>query len=239
MVKTENLRKRYSTTEALRGVTVGISSGEILGVLGPSGCGKTTLLRLLAGLESPDGGRITIDGIEVSTPEKILAPHRRGLSMIFQDLALWPHMTVREHVEFVLDKNKTKKNDRQAEMKAVFKDVNLIGYLDRYPHQLSGGEKQRLAIARALASGPKYLLMDEPFTNLDTLLREELQGLIIGLKERLGMGIVYVTHNVEEALTVADRVAVMNEGKFEQIDRKEDVLNDPKNEFVRQFLRIG
>lgn len=239
MIETENLSKRYGTVEALSGVALSLSSSEILAMVGPSGCGKTTLLRLLAGLESPDTGRVVIDGIEVSTRTRVLAPHKRGLSMIFQDLALWPHMKVREHIEFVLDKDKLRKAARQSRATAILEDVNLMGYHARYPHELSGGERQRLAIARALASEPNNLLMDEPFSNLDAMLKEELQNLIIELRDRTGMGMIYVTHHVEEALAVADSIGVMNQGRLEQIDRKNDVLSDPKNEFVRRFLRIG
>lgn len=238
MIKVENLGKRYGKVKALQGVTLDVSSSEILAVVGPSGCGKTTLLRLAAGLETPDEGRVVIGGIEVSTPTHMVAPHKRGLSMIFQDLALWPHMTVSENIKFVLKKDKLSGKALESEAYRFQEDVNLNGYKNRYPHELSGGEKQRLAIARALASKPAYLLMDEPFSSLDPILKEDLQGLIFRLKKRKQMGIVYVTHNMEEALALGDRIAVMNRGGLEQIDNKDRILTYPKNDLVRRILRI-
>ena len=238
MIKVENLGKRYGKVKALQGVTLDVSSSEILAVVGPSGCGKTTLLRLAAGLETPDEGRVVIGGIEVSTPTHMVAPYKRGLSMIFQDLALWPHMTVGENIKFVLKKDKLSGKALDSEAYRFQEDVNLNGYKNRYPHELSGGEKQRLAIARALASKPAYLLMDEPFSSLDPILKDELQGLVFRLKKRMQMGVVYVTHNMEEALVLADRIAVMNRGGLEQIDNKDRILSHPKNDLVRRILRI-
>lgn len=241
MLTVDNLTKGYGGVDALRGLTIEVPLSEILAVVGPSGCGKTTLLRLIAGLESPDEGSIFIDGIEVSTPVHVAAPYKRRLSMIFQDLALWPHMTVKEHIEFVLKEDNLSGDALKSEINKINKileDVNLNGYNNRYPHELSGGERQRLAIARALASKPTYLLMDEPFSNLDSILKEELQDLVMGLKNNFRMGIIYVTHNIEEAIIVADRIAVINKGRLEQIDIKDKVLNNPKNEFVRRLLRI-
>ncbi len=238
MIRVENLKKNYGKEEALQGVTLELSSSEILAVIGPSGCGKTTLLRLVAGLENPDEGSVVIGGVEVSTSTQMVAPHKRGLSMIFQDLALWPHMTVKQHIQFVLSEDKLSRDAVEPETHRCLEEVSLNGYDHRYPHELSGGEKQRLAIARALASRPTYLLMDEPFSNLDSILKEELQSLIVGLKKHMNMGVFYVTHIMEEALVIADRIAIMNEGRVEQIDSKENVLSHPKNEFVRRFLGI-
>jgi ABC-type Fe3+/spermidine/putrescine transport system ATPase subunit len=239
MITIENLTKRYEKTAALEEITFELSDSEILGVVGPSGCGKTTLLRLIAGLERPDSGRILINGIEMSTPARLTMPHKRGLSMIFQDLALWPHMTVSDHIRFVLGRNPLSVEDINTKTRMILENVNLIGYDQRHPNKLSGGEKQRLAIARALASAPEYLLMDEPFSNLDSILRDELQALIAGLKNSHHLGIVYVTHQVEDALAVADRIAIMNEGRLVQIDQKQNIINNPKTEFVRCFLRIN
>lgn len=238
MISVEGLEKRYGAIEALGGLALSVSRGEILAVVGPCGCGKTTLLRILAGLESPDSGRVLIDGIEVSSPSRTVAPHKRRLSMVFQDLALWPHMTVREHIEFILEKDKLPRRVLRVEAKKTLEGVNLFGQIDRYPHALSGGEKQRLAIARALASRPEYLLMDEPFSNLDPLLRGDLQSFLVNLKDRFQMGILYVTHRIREALAVADWIAIMNEGRLEQIDRKEALLANPRNEFVRRYASM-
>lgn len=238
MLKTKNITKSYKNVEAVKGVTLQVPPREVLAILGPSGSGKTSLLRLIAGFERPDEGTVSIDGIDVSLPVKMVEPSKRKLSMIFQDLALWPHMTVRQHIEFVLKKDKLPKDVLNSEITTILNHVSLNGHNRRYPHQLSGGERQRLAIARALASHAKYLLMDEPFSNLDSILKEELQNLIIRLKNSLHMGILYVTHNIEEALVLADTIAVMNKGMFEQIDSKENVLNNPKNEFVRRLLKI-
>lgn len=238
MLTVDNIKKWYGSVEALKGLTFEVSLSKILAVVGPSGCGKTTLLRLIAGLESPDEGSILIDGMEVSTPAHVVAPYKRRLSMIFQDLALWPHMRVKEHIEFVLKMNKVSRDILKSEINTILKDVNLNDYNNRYPHELSGGEKQRLAIARALASKPTYLLMDEPFSNLDSILKEELQELVIRLKNSFQMGIIYVTHNIEEAFALADRIAVINKGRLEQVDSKTKILNNPANEFVSRLLKI-
>lgn len=238
MLQTKNITKSYDKAEAVNEVSFHLAPGEVLAILGPSGSGKTSLLRLIAGFERPDEGIVSIEGIDVSSPLKMIEPSKRKLSMIFQDLALWPHMTVRQHIEFVLKKDKLPKDVLNSEITTILNHVSLNGHNSRYPHQLSGGEKQRLAIARALASHAKYLLMDEPFSNLDSILKEELQDLVIELKNSLQMGIIYVTHNIEEALVLADTIAVMNKGMFEQIDSKENVLNNPKNEFVRRLLKI-
>lgn len=238
VIRVENLAKKYGNVEALKGVTLELFSGEILAVVGPSGCGKTTLLRLMAGLEPPDEGTVVVGGVELSSSTQMVAPHKRKLSMIFQDLALWPHMTVKEHIEFVLKRDRPSKEALKSETRKTLEDVSLSGYHKRYSHELSGGEKQRLAIARALASKPTYLLMDEPFSSLDSILKEELQALIMGLKNGPHIGIAYVTHNMEEALVLADRIAIMNTGRLEQVDSKERILNHPKNGFVRSLLRI-
>jgi iron(III) transport system ATP-binding protein len=238
MLRAENITKSYDKGEAVKGITLHVAPGEVLAILGPSGSGKTTLLRLIAGFERPDAGIVSIEGVDVSSPMKIIAPSKRNLSMIFQDLALWPHMTVRQHIEFVLKKDKLPKNVLNSKITTILNHVRLNGHHSRYPHELSGGEKQRLAIARALDSLAKYLLMDEPFSNLDSILKEELQDLVIELKNRLQMGIIYVTHNIEEALALADTIGVMHQGKLEQIDSKDKILVNPKNEFVRRLLKI-
>ncbi len=239
MLIIDNITKRYGNLEILRGISLEISSGEIVALVGPSGCGKTTLLRLIAGFENPDEGSILINGVKVSKPLSVVAPYKRGVSMIFQDLALWPHMRVREHIAFVLKREKLSRDEQRSRIDMILNDVNLSGYNERYPHQLSGGEKQRLAIARGVASMPDYLLMDEPFNSVDSIVKEELQELVIRFKNNLRTGIIYVTHNIEEVLELADRIAIMNKGVIEQTDSKEVVFSKPKSEFVCRLLRIS
>jgi ABC-type Fe3+/spermidine/putrescine transport system ATPase subunit len=235
MIAVSNIRKRYNGTDTLKGISFDLCPGETLVVAGPSGCGKTTLLRIIAGLERPDEGSVSIDGSEVSSPSYMAAPYGRGVSMIFQDLALWPHMTAEEHIRFVYRKNGVPMEQAVAQALSA---VSLTGFHHRYPHQLSGGERQRLAIARALASRPAYLLMDEPFSNLDTILKEEMQELLINLKKSSPIGIIYVTHTVEEATAFADSIAVVKGGELVQFGTKEAVLQQPVNDFVRRLLRV-
>jgi ABC-type sugar transport system ATPase subunit len=237
MILIENLVKSYGNVKAIQGIRFSFDVKEIVAIVGPSGCGKTTLLRLITGLELPDEGTITIDGVDVSTPNHSVAPDKRGLSMIFQDLALWPHMTVQKHITFVLKNQKLDANTMQSKTDLILSNLNLAGYNNRYPHELSGGEKQRLAIGRAIAADARYLLMDEPFSNLDPILTEELQNLVLRLKETLQTGILYITHQVEDAFAIADRIAVMNQGRFEQIDEKAILRRAPKNDFVSRFLK--
>lgn len=239
MIRVIKITKRYGTQEAIQAMELEIRENEILAVVGPSGCGKTTLLRLLAGFESPDSGEISIDGEEASIIHKMIPPHKREISLIFQDLALWPHMTVAEHIRFVLRSGNLEGDRLVAAIESVLRSVGLNGYTNRYPNQLSGGEKQRLAIARAIASKKKYLLMDEPLSSLDPLLKKELEGVILRLRETLGIGIVYVTHNMDEAFAMADRIAVMKKGQLEQIGTKDDLIGNPRNDFVRKFLELS
>jgi ABC-type Fe3+/spermidine/putrescine transport system ATPase subunit len=238
MINIESITKRYGKVEAVVGLTLDIFPNEILGIIGPSGCGKTTLLRLVAGLERPDEGEICIDNEAASTPAQMMPPHDRKLSMVFQDLALWPHMTVGEHIEFMTKKGHSSKQNLKSNIKNVLKEVNLIDHINHYPHELSGGEKQRLAIARSIASKPSFLLMDEPFSNLDSLLKEELQELVMGLKNNHQMGIIYVSHIIEEVFTLADRIAIMSHGTMIQVGTKDDVLSNPKHSFVSRILKI-
>lgn len=238
MLQVEALTKSYKETMAINKVSLFINSLEIFSILGPSGSGKTTLLRLIAGLETPDQGKVLIDGEEISTPQKIKPPSKRRLSLIFQDLALWPHMTVRGNIKFVISGNGLPKGQIKEKVDRVLEWMHLETYDDRYPQQLSGGERQRLAIARALISEPKYLLMDEPFTNLDPLLIEEVTGIILKLKKDFGMAVIYVTHNIELALALADRIAIMNKGIIEQMGEKKEIIQKPRSDFVQKFLGL-
>jgi len=238
MIVINDLKKKYDQKSALNGVNLKVYQNEILALIGPSGCGKTTLLRLVAGLETPDEGKISIDNVTASTPTHIIQPNKRNLSMIFQDLALWPHMTIEEHIRFVLKIKSFSKKELAAKISQILGNVNLEGYNKHFPHQLSGGEQQRLAIARGTALNPGYLLMDEPFSNLDPILKEEIEGFIIRLKKRLQIGIIYVTHNIEEVNRLADRIIIMDKGKLIQIDTKDNIFKNPKNDFVQKFLNL-
>lgn len=210
-VQIRGVSKSYGTVPAVEALYLNVRQGETLALLGPSGSGKTTTLRLLAGLETPDCGEIYLAENCVSTPELVMPPHKRFLSMMFQDLALWPHMTAAQHVEFALpDKYRTKTERYRARLK-VLKLVRMEKS-ERYPSQLSGGEQQRLALARALASEPQMLLLDEPFSSLDPSLKKELLQELREMTDTLGITVIFVTHQREEARLFADTVAEMEKG---------------------------
>jgi ABC-type Fe3+/spermidine/putrescine transport system ATPase subunit len=212
MIRVRRLGKRFNGKRVVDGVDLAVEREEIVVVFGPSGCGKTTLLRLIAGLEQPDAGAIDINGRSARASDWRLRPHERGLSMIFQDLALWPHMSALENVLFGLEPGwRNRKHAREQALEAL-RWVGLDSHTKRHPHHLSGGERQRLAIARALAPGHPYLLMDEPFSNLDPLLKEDMVALVQRLRAEKDTTILYVTHNLDEALSLADRILMMNEG---------------------------
>ena len=213
MIGVSGVSKRFGTVWALDGVSLALERSETVVVLGPSGCGKTTLLRLIAGLDGPDVGTIHIEGTRVSSPGQLVTPHRRRLSMIFQDLALWPHLSVFGNVGFGLQGNGQSRNAIRATVEALLRQVSLVEHRARHPHQLSGGERQRLAIARALAGSPRYLLMDEPFSSLDPLLKRQMVALVKEFRASLGLGVLYVTHNLDEALALGDRILLMSGGR--------------------------
>jgi len=213
LIQVSEVCKRYRRVEALGGITLAVARGETVVVLGPSGCGKTTLLRLIAGLETPNAGEVHIEGAAVSSPRRLVEPHQRRLTMIFQDLALWPHLTAIGNVAFGLRGNGRSRKEIQASAKEALRRVRLSDHGERYPHQLSGGERQRLAIARAVAGSPSYMLMDEPFSSLDPLLKRQMIGLLKELRESLELGVLYVTHNLDEALALGDRIVLMTRGQ--------------------------
>lgn len=214
MIETRRLTKQFAGTLALDGVTLSVPLGETVVVLGPSGCGKTTLLRLIAGLEAADAGEIRINGTIVASSGTCVAPRARQVGMTFQDLALWPHMRALENVCFALASGwRTRRSAIEHGLTAL-SWVELERHKHRYPHQLSGGERQRLAIARALAPGYPCVLMDEPFSSLDPLLKDEMIALLRRLRETLRTTIVYVTHDLDEALTLADRILMMKQGRI-------------------------
>lgn len=224
--------------KVLEDISLNVDKESILALVGPSGCGKTTLLRLIAGLETPDQGSITIDGVPASDANFVLPPRNRQLAMIFQDLALWPHMTARQHLTYVLRQQNHTSDTSDNRIKDLLDAVNLNGHSDRYPHQLSGGEQQRLAIVRALAQNPQYLLMDEPFSNLDPILKEELEVFISRIQRESKIGIVYVTHNIRDLERITDHVAVMQNGRLLQFGDKDDVIKNAADPFVERLLRI-
>ncbi len=214
MIRTEKLSKSYGDHQAVTDVSITLERDSILVVLGPSGGGKTTLLRLIAGFEQPDRGSIEINGERVSSTGRIVAPNQRHLGMIFQDLALWPHMTLFNNVAFGLRRHQFSKAVIAEKVEAVLNQVSLHEHKRYFPHQLSGGEKQRLAIARALVTTPSYLLMDEPFNSLDPILKNEMMELLKSIKEQFQIGIIYVTHNLDEALSLADRIIIIGQGEL-------------------------
>jgi iron(III) transport system ATP-binding protein len=240
-VELDAVEKRFGrggATVAVRGVTLAVPAGAFVAVLGPSGCGKTTTLRMVAGFEVPTAGEIRIGGTTVSAPGRgvFLAPEARRIGMVFQSYAVWPHMTVAENVGYPLRLRRMAPPERARRVASLLELTRLAGLDRRYPHQLSGGQQQRVALARALAADPAVLLLDEPLSNLDARLRQEMRVELKALQRRVGAAILYVTHDQEEALALADRVAVMGAGLLHQVDRPEVVYAAPADRFVAEFL---
>jgi ABC-type Fe3+/spermidine/putrescine transport system ATPase subunit len=230
--------KRFGAVNAVDGVSFTIQSGEIFTLLGPSGCGKTTTLRLVAGLEEPDGGEILIRGTAVAAPEQGLfaPPEKRQLGMVFQSYAIWPHLTVFENVAFPLRVRRETADVILQRAHRALESVGLGGLAERGATQLSGGQQQRVALARALVYEPAILLLDEPLSNLDAKLREQMRVEIRALQRKLGLTVLYVTHDQAEAMTLSDRIAVLNRGRFEQVGTPEEVYEKPATPFVAEFL---
>ena len=227
-----HLSKRYGDHAVVADVTLDVADGEFLVLLGPSGCGKTTTLRMIAGFVEPSDGTARIGGVDVT----YLPPWRRNTGMVFQSYALFPHMTVAENVAFGLEMRKVARPEIATRAREALRLVQLEGYADRLPRQLSGGQQQRVALARVLAIRPDVLLLDEPLSNLDAKLREEVRVEIRELQRQLGLTTVMVTHDQEEALTVADRLVVMAEGEIRQIGSQRDLYERPANRFVAGFV---
>lgn len=237
-IKLVKLTKGFGNKRAVESVSMEISKGERFVILGPSGCGKTTLLRLIAGLERPEEGEVWIDSKCVSSIDRLVAPYKRSVGMIFQDLALWPHMTIRENVAFGLSSRERGHQEIHNKVTHILSTLGLDGHKDAYPSQCSGGEQQRAAIARALINEPEILLMDEPMANLDLVLREKILSIVLDLHQRLAFTLLYVTHNQEEAAVFCERTAVMNKGHIEQVGSFQEIAENPLNTFVRGFLRL-
>jgi spermidine/putrescine ABC transporter ATP-binding subunit len=231
-VSVRNLVKHYKSVRAVDDVTIDVEPGEFLALLGPSGSGKTTILMTIAGFEQPTGGEVYIGGRAVT----YVPPNRREIGMVFQKYALFPHMTVAENVAFPLEMRGVPATERAARVEAALKLVRLAGYGSRRPSQLSGGQQQRVALARAVVYDPPVLLMDEPLGALDKKLREQMQLEIKHIQQQLGTTVVYVTHDQSEALTMADRIAVLHEGRLQQIGVPEELYDRPANSFVADFI---
>lgn len=237
MIELKNVSKTYDGVSAADRISLRIEQEASFVIAGPSGSGKTTLLRMIAGLEPPDSGEIFINGQKVSDPGRIIIPpQQRGAGMVFQDAALWPHMTVFKNLEFGLTARGLKKSERNQKIKDIAAAVKLNGHLNRYPASLSGGEKQRAAIARTLILEPRIMLMDEPLSGLDTVLKEELREMIARLVKRLKIVLVYVTHDRNDALAIADKIMVMAEGTVIQTGTSRELAENPGTDFVRKFM---
>src|SRR5213592_659821 len=236
-VTIKGLTKRYGDVAALEGLDLRVEPGELVSLLGPSGCGKTTTLRLLAGFLQPEAGEIWVGDRCLSSPTSVIPPERRRMAMIFQSYALWPHMTVAQNIAYGLRlKPGVPKAARGARVKEMLKVVQLDGYGSRYPGELSGGQQQRVAVARALVVEPEILLLDEPLSNLDANLREEMRFEIRRLHATFAITTLYVTHDQGEAMVISDRVAVLHRGRVVQVGTPEDLFQRPRSRFVAEFI---
>ena len=231
-IRIECVSKSFGTFQAVRDVSLTIAKGEIFSLLGGSGCGKTTLLRMLAGFEDPSAGRIFIDGQDMAGVQ----PYARPVHMMFQSYALFPHMTVEKNIGYGLQHDPMTPKQRKIRVREMLDLVQLTGLAGRKPHQISGGQRQRVALARALARGPKLLLLDEPLAALDKKLREQTQFELMSIQERTGVTFIVVTHDQEEAMTLSDRIAVMDKGQVVQTGTATEVYEYPRNKFVAGFI---
>src|ERR671931_1463547 len=237
-IHVESLVKEFGDQRALDDVTFEVREGELFTLLGPSGCGKSTTLMSIAGFQVPEEGRIAVGGdVFFDAARRLSVPaERRNLGIVFQSYAVWPHMTVFQNLAFPLKVRKTKRSAVRPRVLEVLELVEMAQYVDRYPHQLSGGQQQRVALARALVYSPSVLLLDEPFSNLDAKLRERARAWVKELQQNLGLTTIFVTHDQDEALSMSDRVVVMDHGRIQQIGTPEDVYRRPVNRFVAEFV---
>ena len=232
ILQLRQIRKSFDNTEVLKGIDLEVAQGEFITLLGASGCGKTTTLRIIAGLELPDVGQVILEGQDITNRE----PNKRDVNTVFQNYALFPHMNVSDNVGYGLKIRKVPKAEIAERVEQALRLVQLEGYGKRMPDQLSGGQKQRIAIARAVINEPKVLLLDEPLGALDLKLRRQMQLELKRLQKQLGITFIYITHDQEEALSMSDRVVVMDKGKIQQIGTPEDIYNEPVNAFVADFI---
>ncbi len=231
----KNIVKRFGPLEAVSRVSLDIQDGELFTLLGPSGCGKTTILRLIGGFHKPDEGEVFFGEKEVSA----VPPYQRKIGMVFQNYALWPHMTLFDNVAYGLKLKKVPRGEIKGRVEKVFSMVNLTGLEKRYPGQLSGGQQQRVALARALVLNPDVLLLDEPLSNLDAKIRQTVRAEIRKLQQELAITSIYVTHDQEEALTISDRIAVLDHGAVQQLGAPRELYEKPVNAFVADFIGIN
>lgn len=232
LIDLQHITKIYDDNTVLDDLNLYIRENEFLTLLGPSGCGKTTTLRIIGGFEKPDNGCVLFNGKDITN----MPPNKRQLNTVFQKYALFPHMTIAENIAFGLKIKGKTKSYIQDKIRYALKLVNLDGYENRMPDSLSGGQQQRIAIARAIVNEPKLLLLDEPLGALDLKLRQDMQYELMRLKEELGITFIYITHDQEEALTMSDKVVVMNQGYIQQMGTPEDIYNEPENAFVADFI---
>ncbi|WP_027092796.1 ABC transporter ATP-binding protein [Cohnella thermotolerans] len=236
ILEVEGLHKTFGSHAALQGPSFSVSAGEIISVLGPSGCGKSTLLQLIAGLQQPSAGEIRLRGEVVSSASRLVPPEKRGINMVFQDYALWPHMSLYDNVAYGLRRKKASAADIRAKVSELLRLLRLEGMEERLPAQLSGGQQQRVAIARALATEPDLLLLDEPLSNLDMRLRIEMRAEMAYLFRRLGTTVFHVTHDPEEAFAMADRLIIMRSGAIDQIDTPQACYERPATRSAASLL---
>jgi len=235
LIEIRNLTKSFGSVRAVDGVDLDIHAGEFLTLLGPSGSGKTTVLRMIAGFETPDSGSVKLNGIDIT----YLPPYERDVNTVFQDYALFPHMDVISNIEYGLRVKGVARDERREKALKALEQVRLAGYENRKPNQLSGGQRQRVALARALVNRPSVLLLDEPLGALDLKLRQQMQIELKELQREVGITFIFVTHDQEEALTMSDRIAVFDRGRIQQLDKPSAIYERPTNEFVAGFVGIS
>ena len=231
-IELKNIEKSFGNNKVINNFNIKINDGEFIVLVGPSGCGKSTLLRMISGLESVDKGEIHLDNKIINN----LIPSKRGIAMVFQSYALYPHMNVYENMSFGLKTEKLQKNEIDKKVKDAAKTLQIEDLLERKPRQLSGGQRQRVAIGRAITRNPKLFLFDEPLSNLDAALRSEMRVEISKLHKQLNTNMIYVTHDQVEAMTLADKIVILNNGNVEQVGTPDEIYNNPSNIFVAEFI---